>query len=219
MNHSSTALHIMERHPLRAGLREVTVGVTIAIPEPWSGVLQQARKDSGDLLADIVPPHLTLLAPTALAADLLEVLAEHLALVAGSTSGFAITLHGVTSFLPLSPVAFVPVIDGGNDLATLAAGIRSGPIPLRQQYPFHPHVTIAQGVESEAMERVFRSLMEFDATVQVNRFTLSISDSPPTSPAALWRPWREFRLATRVASRSTPPLDLNSIETRTHGTS
>ncbi|MDA1359755.1 2'-5' RNA ligase family protein [Glycomyces luteolus] len=191
----------MEHRCFHTEVSEITVGAIIAIPESWSGALQQARKDSGDPLAATVPPHLTLLAPTTLASDQLETLAEHLAIVADSMAAFTIALHGVSSFLPISPVAFVPVIDGGKDLAALAAGIRSGPVPLPQQFPFHPHVTVAHRVEPDGMERVCRSLMTFDATVPVDRFTLSISNCPPTCPAASWMPWREFHLAKSFAHR------------------
>lgn len=193
---------IMEHRCFHAEVPEITVGATVAIPESWSGALQQARKDSGDPLSDTVPPHLTLLAPTTLAADRLEALVEHLALVAGSMDPFTITLHGVSSFLPISPVAFVPVIDGGKDLATLAARIRSGPVPLPQQFPFHPHVTVAHRVEVDGMERVCRSLMTFDATVPVDQFTLSICSCPPTCPAASWKPWHVFHLAKSCSHRA-----------------
>lgn len=201
MSPNAADIRIMEHRCFHAEVPEITVGATVAIPELWAGALQQARKDSGDPLAETVPPHLTLLAPTTLAADRLETLTKHLALVAGSMDPFTIVLHGVSSFLPISPVAFVPVIDGGKDLATLAAGIRSGPVPLPQQFPFHPHVTVAHRVEPDGMERVCRSLMAFDATVPVDRFTLSISTCPPTCPAASWRPWREFHLAKSFSHR------------------
>jgi 2'-5' RNA ligase len=195
----------MKHRCFHAEVPEITVGVTIPIPGSLAGALQQARKDSGDPLADTVPPHLTLLAPTSVTVERLEILAEHLALVACSMAAFTIALHGVSSFLPISPVAFVPVIDGGKDLAALAAGIRSGPVPLPQQFPFHPHVTVAHRVEPDGMERVCRSLMTFDATVPVERFTLSISSCPPTCPAASWTPWREFHLAKFLLAPRVAP--------------
>lgn len=202
MSRSAANSRITKHRCFHEEVPEITVGATVEIPESWSGALQQARKDSGDPLADTVPPHLTLLAPSALAAERLEALTKHLALVAGSMDPFTIALHGVSSFLPISPVAFVPGIDGGKDLATLAAGIRSGPVPLPQQFPFHPHVTVAHRVAPDGMERVCRSLMTFDATVPVDRFTLSISSCPPTCPAASWKPWRVFHLAKSCSRRA-----------------
>ena len=42
-------------------------GVAVTIPEPWSATLQRAREDFGDPMAAAIPPHVTLLPPTAVA--------------------------------------------------------------------------------------------------------------------------------------------------------
>lgn len=169
------------------------IGVTVEIPDPWRGELQAARQECGDPLARIVSPHLTLLAPTVVATHHLERVTAHLALLAERTTPFTIALHGVASFMPLTSVVYVPVIDGGTACTALAANIRNGPVPLSQQFPFHPHVTIAQRVETEALERVCRSLIDFEAIVNVDRYTLSFSDDAAGDPFASWRPVGGFR--------------------------
>jgi 2'-5' RNA ligase len=170
----------------------VTVGVTVDVPEPWRSELREVRLGSGDPLAEIVPPHLTLLSPTAVVRGDFETLIKHLNAVAVETASFKIVLHGVASFMPLAPVAYVPVIDGGGACAALAAAILGGPVPLKQKYPFHPHVTVAQNVDTAAMERACRSLMEFEAVIPVEGCVLSISDDPPCTPAAAWHRYREL---------------------------
>ncbi len=37
-----------------------TIGVAIAVPEPWAGELQRYRASFGDPLAEAIPTHITL---------------------------------------------------------------------------------------------------------------------------------------------------------------
>ena len=65
----------------------VTIGVSIAVPEPHGSLLQERRAGFGDPAAYGIPTHVTLLPPTevgdsdlpAIEAHLLEVAAETLA--------------------------------------------------------------------------------------------------------------------------------------------
>ena len=41
-----------------------TVGVSIAVPEPYFSQLREMRRAAGDPQADAVPPHVTLMPPT-----------------------------------------------------------------------------------------------------------------------------------------------------------
>ena len=49
-----------------------TIGVAIAIPEPYGGELQRVRESYGDPLARSIPTHITLLPPTEVQADDLD---------------------------------------------------------------------------------------------------------------------------------------------------
>ena len=42
----------------------VTLGVSIAVPEPHGGLLQESRAGFGDSAAHSIPTHITLLPPT-----------------------------------------------------------------------------------------------------------------------------------------------------------
>ena len=54
-----------------------TIGVSVAVPEPWGSELQQYRIDSGDDSARHIPTHITLLPPYALPeGDLAEVVVD-----------------------------------------------------------------------------------------------------------------------------------------------
>src|SRR5882757_4230205 len=61
---------------------QITVGVVIALPEPVHSELAAMRHRAGDPQAASVPPHVTLLPPTAISAAALPEVEEHLARVA-----------------------------------------------------------------------------------------------------------------------------------------
>ena len=48
-----------------------TVGVSIAVPEPYFSQLREMRRAAGDPQADAVPPHVTLIPPTEVADGLI----------------------------------------------------------------------------------------------------------------------------------------------------
>ena len=118
-----------------------TIGVAIAIPEPWASQLQHYRASIGDTTAEKIPTHITLVPPTELD-DRAEVDA-HLADVAAGHEGFVVHLRGTGTFRPVSPVVFVTLAEGISQCEQLAADVRRGPLAMELTFPFHPHVTIA----------------------------------------------------------------------------
>ena len=55
-----------------------TIGVAIAIPEPWATELQDYRTAVGDLMAATIPTHITLVPPTEVTDDELAEIETHL---------------------------------------------------------------------------------------------------------------------------------------------
>ena len=84
-----------------------TIGVAVAIPDPWGQQLQAYRESLGDPSASLIPTHITLVPPTELAEDGLAEVESHLADVAGERSAFRVHLRGTGTFRPVSPVVFV----------------------------------------------------------------------------------------------------------------
>lgn len=123
----------------------------IAIPEPWVTELTDARREFGDPAADRVPAHITLVPPTAVAVEEREALIVHLQKVASYFGPYRVTLSGTDTFLPVSPVAFLNLIQGGPECAALADELRSGPLDFTPRFPYHPHVTLAQGLTTDKL--------------------------------------------------------------------
>ncbi|MCW2836378.1 MAG: 2-5 ligase, partial [Marmoricola sp.] len=144
-----------------------TIGVSVAVPEPWGNELQQYRIDVGDEAARHIPTHITLLPPHEVAdADLDDVVA-HLAKVAEGTEPFRVHLRGTGTFRPVSPVVFIGVVEGISQCEQLAAGVRRGPLAIERAFPYHPHVTVAQHLPEDRLERAFTELEGFDAAFAV----------------------------------------------------
>jgi 2'-5' RNA ligase len=158
--------------------RRVTVGVAIPVPSPWREILDDARTASGDPLGGIVPAHLTLLGPTEIPADSLDGYRAHLEGVAAACPVFHLHLRGTGSFRPVTEVVFVAVVDGIAICEQLESAIRQGPARRERNFPYHPHVTIAQNVGTAALDRAFAALAGFEARFRVDSFTLYTHPSP-----------------------------------------
>ena len=165
----------------------ITVGVAIPVPQPWGKQLDDARASTGDPLAPYVPSHVTLLGPTEVPDDSLDAVEEHLAQVASDYSSFDIFLRGTGTFRPVTEVVFVTVAEGISSCEKLEPSVRSGPLDKELTYPYHPHVTIAQNVEPEALDTVFAEMADFEARFHVDGFTLYTHDNGTS-----WRPKRRF---------------------------
>ena len=127
-------------------------GVAVTIPEPWATTLQSAREAVGDHMASAIPPHVTLLPPTAIRRPEMSEFLDHLRVVAKSYAPFEMVLSGTGTFRPVSPVVFVQVSRGIGSCEGLERAVRSGPVEWSLDFPYHPHVTIAHHLGEEALD-------------------------------------------------------------------
>ena len=168
-----------------------TIGVAIALPEPWASDLQTYRAGLGDDTAGLIPTHITLVPPVELSEDQIDAAEAHLVDVADATDPFCIHLRGTGTFRPVSPVVFVSLVEGISQCEALAARVRRGPLDVPLQFPFHPHVTIAHHLSDPVLDRAFDELAGFDCTFDAGEFHLYRHDEENG-----WRPSRDFALAT-----------------------
>jgi 2'-5' RNA ligase len=168
----------------------VTIGVAVAIPEPWATQLQQYRTSIGDTMAATIPTHITLVPPTDVSDDDLEKIETHLEMAAADVPAFAVHLRGTGTFRPVSPVVFVSVVEGISQFEQLAEAVRRGPLAVDLAYPYHPHVTIAHDLADPQLDRAFEELSDFDCDFDVDDFHLYVHDHVQG-----WTPTRYFALA------------------------
>jgi 2'-5' RNA ligase len=149
------------------------IGVAIDIPEPWGSELTRRRGEAGDPQAAYTPAHVTLLGPTEIFSEALPAIEKHLEAVASAQDPFTIHLRGTGTFRPITEVVFVTLAVGISECELLAGAIAAADgIHRDTRFPYHPHVTVAQDVPSDALDAVFDDLAGFSARFDVGSFTL-----------------------------------------------
>jgi 2'-5' RNA ligase len=172
-----------------------SVGVTIELPEPYGSELAAWRARLGDPSAEKIPPHITLLPPTATAGDVLTKFIDHLHGVAAAHQPFRVRLLGTGTFRPVSPVVFVAVVEGAEGCAEVQADVRSGPIARELHFPYHPHVTVAHDLPEPQLDFALTALADYEAEFEAQGFALFERDRD-----GYWHPGREFRFGHPAGS-------------------
>ena len=166
-----------------------TIGVAVAIPEPWATELQDYRRSVGDTMATTIPTHITLVPPTDVDDDELVLLEKHLTEAATEVAPFEVHLRGTGSFRPVSPVVFVSLVEGISQCEQLAQAVRRGPLATDLAFPYHPHVTVAHDLGEDQLDKAFDELADFECEFGVEDFQLYVHDE-----ADGWKPTRYFPL-------------------------
>ncbi len=179
------------------GPDEVVLGVVVTVPEPHAGLLAAARLASGDPEAATIAPHVTLVGPVVVARGVLADVDAHLEAIAAAHGPFVVHLRGTGTFRPVSPVVFVALARGIADCEQLELATRRGPLAGPLRFPYHPHVTVAQEVDDDALDAVEQKLADFDGTFEVTALDRYVNDED-----GVWRPVRSFALTG--PARSTP---------------
>ncbi|BBA99652.1 putative secreted protein [Actinacidiphila reveromycinica] len=174
-----------------------TIGVSIAVPEPYGRLLQDRRASFGDPAAFAIPTHVTLLPPTEVAREELPGFGRHLSRVAADGRPFTMRLDGTATFRPVSPVVYVRIAEGGAACGELQEQVRSGPVARELQFPYHPHVTVAHGIAEDAMDRAQAELAGFAAEWTASGFALYEQGRDE-----VWRQLRVYPFGTE----ELPPL-------------
>ena len=155
-----------------------TIGIALAVPEPWASQVLEWRRGYGDRYADRMPTHLTILPPTRV--DLLDLPAVHdgLRTAARAITPFTVRLAGTGTFRPESPVVFLDVAEGGESCGALEEQVRAQlPMARPRQHPYRPHVTIAMEVPDVVLDAAAAAHADVEITWQALEVTLYFRDS------------------------------------------
>ncbi|MFF1507631.1 2'-5' RNA ligase family protein [Streptomyces sp. NPDC058326] len=190
----------------------VTLGVSIAVPEPYGSLLQERRAGFGDPAAYGIPTHVTLVPPTEVPEERLPEIEAHLAGVAAGHQPFRMRLKGTGTFRPLSPVVFVKVRDGVSRCHRLQSLIRdeNGPLVRELQFPYHPHVTVAHGISEEGMDRAFEELAGYEAAWNCRSFALY-----EQGPDGVWRKLYDYEFGSGRPISAVPAQGGSPVDTPT----
>ena len=166
-----------------------TIGVSLAVPEPWGSRLQDFRVTNGDAQGATIPTHITLVPPVEVDQQRLGDVERHLDAVAAASAAYRVHLRGAGTFRPVSPGVFVNLVEGISPTEQLAKDCRRGPLELQLDFPYHPHVTVAHLDDDELLDRAFEELASFDCAFTVEAFHLYVHD-----PGHGWKATRDHPL-------------------------
>ncbi len=168
------------------------LGVSIGIPEPHCTELQTWRERLGDPNAGDIPPHVTLMPPSVHESRELPAIERHLGEVAEIFQPFRLHLRGSATFRPVSPVVFVPLVQGIAECELLEKAVRQGPLARELAFTYHPHVTVAHELDEPSLDVAFEALTVYEAVFEVPGFSLY-----ERSDAGAWRPLTAFPFGMR----------------------
>ena len=168
----------------------VTLGVSIAVPEPYGSLLQERRAGFGDPAAHGIPTHVTLLPPTEVGPRRCRPSRRTSPRSPRPGRPFPMRLsrHG---HLPAAVAGGLR--PGGRGRARPApgsssgSGTRPGPLVRELQFPYHPHVTVAHGIAEEAMDRAYEELAGYEAAWACTGFALYEQGAD-----GVWRKLRDY---------------------------
>jgi len=166
-----------------------TIGVAIAVPDPWGAQLQAYRTGLGDSRAGGIPTHITLLPPQLVDVADQPAIEQHLTEASAGNAPFRLVLRGTGTFRPVSPVVFVAVAEGISSCEALASAVVRPPLHVDREFPYHPHVTVAHHLPGEQLEQAFHDLEDFDAAFDVHEMWMYLHDD-----ASGWQPTQSFPL-------------------------
>lgn len=166
-----------------------TVGVAIAVPDPFGAELTAWRARFGDPRAARMPAHITVVPPTPLPGVAVVDVEDHLASAVAGVPPFRVRLAGTGSFRPVSPVAFVEVAEGAQRCDALQRRVRTGLLAVDLAYDYHPHVTVAQELPDPALDEAMAILSGWSCEFPVDHLTLYRHCED-----GVWRPTCEVKL-------------------------
>jgi 2'-5' RNA ligase len=150
------------------------IGILIHVPEPFGQQLEQVRVDFEDPWAGTVPSHVTLVPPVEVTPECLEALDGSLADAAAQIAPYPIRLRGTGTFRPVSPVVFIAVSLGISCTELLAQRVRAAVGGVDLEFPYHPHVTIAQDLDDIRLDQAYEQLRDFECEFLVEEFSFYV---------------------------------------------
>jgi 2'-5' RNA ligase len=86
-------------------------------------------------------------------------------------------------------VVFIGVVEGIAACEQLALRVRSGPLAVDLNFPYHPHVTVAHDLDDQLLDKAFSELSDFDCVFEAASFHLYEHDD-----LRGWQPTESFEL-------------------------
>lgn len=187
----------------------VRLGVALLVPSPLDREIDGMRRALGDGALGRIPAHLTLVPPVNVREDRLDEALALLRAAGAAAVPLAVTLGPPATFLPETPVLYLPVAEGAEAIGTLRDRVFKDPLARPLTWPFTPHVTLADEATPERIAAARLALADFRTEVTFESvFVLREGEG------RIWEVMAEAPLGPlRVFGRGGLPLEISTTAT------
>ena len=148
--------------------RSRIVGVVLPVPDHLSRLANRIRRhyDPNFLL---IGPHVTVLPPreVRLTRSAVQTRVQQ---VARRTPALTLSLGPIRTFLPVMPVVFASLRQGAATLAGLHSRLSRGSLKGTEVFPYVPHLTLGQALDSRRLRRALAAARRQFATSRQKRW-------------------------------------------------
>lgn len=125
--------------------------LVVYIPDPLARFLDDLRRE---LTPGCLPrAHVTILPPRALSISV-DAAADNARSIVSGFAPFDISAASVDIFRP-TDVIYIRIREGEQELRELYRTLNTGPLACDEQYPYQPHITLAQDLRPEQVQPLF----------------------------------------------------------------
>lgn len=189
------------------------LGVALLVPPPVGTEVDGLRRACDDPAIGRVPAHVTLVPPVNVREERVGEALAVLRGAAGTSAPLELTIGPVTTFAPATPVLYLAVNGRPDQLAALHAlrdAVFADPLARRLTWPFHPHVTLADGLADERIAAAVAALSGYRADVVFERVHL-MEEARDAAGVRRWAPLADAPLGPpTVVARGGLPLTLTA---------
>ena len=144
------------------------LGVVLLIPPPFDAEIDTLRKALGDPSLGRVPPHVTLVPPVNVNDERLDEAWVLVRRAASACSALRLTLGPPATFLPVTPVLHLAVSGDVDELVALREQVFAPPLQRPLDHEFVPHVTLADGIDTDIIESALVALAAYESSVTID---------------------------------------------------
>jgi len=167
------------------------------LPEPLAGFVDALRHQLHTDQDGEVRAHVTILPPRPLAC-LAEKAAAELELAVAHLQPFQVELREVLVF-PRSEVLYLSIGEGADGLKELHEKLSIGRLRFLEYFEYHPHVTLAQFIPHDDLEReAEKSALQWKSYTGPRRFLLDRVTLVQNTRMNHWRNLQELLLGAHV---------------------
>jgi 2'-5' RNA ligase/ribosomal protein S18 acetylase RimI-like enzyme len=141
------------------------LGVVLLVPGPVKGEVEGLQRALGS--RPRVAPHVTLVPPVNVPVERLAEAVEVVRVAAAGEAPVRLELGPAVTFWPASPVVYLAVGGEPDAVERLHRRTGQGPLDRPADWPFVPHVTLAEDVEPARISAAVGALADYRAEVTV----------------------------------------------------